>query len=77
MRRYTSTDELKHFGVLGMKWGVRRTPAQLGNLSKKDNKWVKKNTNKVTEKAKKKASKSHTEAPLSTKSKGKGEKYYE
>lgn len=50
-------NDLTHFGILGMKWGVRRTPAQLGNLSKKDNKWVKKNTKKVTDKAKRKSSK--------------------
>lgn len=49
--------DLTHFGILGMKWGVRRTPAQLGNLGKKDNKWVKKNTDKVTDRARKKSSK--------------------
>ena len=54
---YRMNNDLTHFGILGMKWGVRRTPAQLGNLSKKDNKWVKKNTDKVTDRARKKSSK--------------------
>lgn len=29
---------LKHYGVLGMKWGVHRTPAQLGRKSKSKSK---------------------------------------
>jgi len=30
-----NNNELYHHGVKGMKWGVRRTPAQLGRASKK------------------------------------------
>ena len=50
-------NQLTHHGILGQRWGIRRTQAQLGNLSKKDNKWVKKNSDKITEKARNKSSK--------------------
>lgn len=29
---------LNHYGILGMKWGIRRTPAQLGRSAKKGGK---------------------------------------
>lgn len=31
MWRWTGTDELYHHGIKGQKWGIRRTPAQLGH----------------------------------------------
>ena len=33
MRLVIYTNELKHFGIKGMKWGIRRTPEQLGHPS--------------------------------------------
>lgn len=50
-------NELYHYGILGMKWGVRRTPEQLGNLSKKDTKQINKNADKLIAKTTKKVSK--------------------
>lgn len=56
--------ELYHHGVKGMKWGVRRTKAQLGHKVKKFVKKTKKSINNAVEKRKakeaekKKASKS-------------------
>ena len=56
---------LAHYGVLGMKWGVRRyqnqdgtlTAAGRARLEKQDNKWARRNNEKLTAKARKKSSK--------------------
>lgn len=57
--------ELIHYGIHGMKWGIRRyqnpdgtlTPAGKAHVEKKDDKWAHKNSKKLTEKARKKSSK--------------------
>lgn len=56
-------DELMHYGVPGMKWGVRRTPAQLGRKKTSSSKSLfgkKKSKPKAKAKAKSESSKKET-----------------
>lgn len=56
-------DELMHYGVPGMKWGVRRTPAQLGRKKTSSSKSLfgkKKSKSKAKAKTKSESSKEET-----------------
>ena len=58
---FISDSELLHYGIKGMRWGIRRyqnpdgslTPAGRKRLEKADIKWAKKKTDKITAQAKK------------------------
>lgn len=48
----TSNSELCHYGVKGMKWGVRRTPEQLGHQNRSNKQSTLKSTISVSQKVK-------------------------
>ena len=51
------TQALKHYGILGMKWGVRRTPEQLGHRTARKEERAQKKAEKREARAQKKAEK--------------------
>ena len=61
-RRFVNANELYHYGIKGMKWGIHRyqnpdgsfTPVGKKRLEKADYKWAKKKTDKITTQVKKK-----------------------
>ena len=57
MWAYNHTSELCHYGILGMRWGIRRKDPSSSRLEKKDTKWAKKHHDRITNQAMKKVSK--------------------
>ncbi|MGL5254533.1 MAG: hypothetical protein ACRC9L_06030 [Brevinema sp.] len=52
-----NSSEIYHHGVLGQKWGVRRTEAQLARANKKDEKWAQNKGEKIKTKTQQAVSK--------------------
>lgn len=46
-------NEISHHGILGMHWGIRRTPEELGHLTRQDRRFVRRKSDKIMRKAEK------------------------